>query len=161
MLLICFEDPDLGQRTSDFDSNRWLAQLRMEGEMSLGASRLLPYVDASWTEDNSRGFTDDLDIRVRGLTVRLGQLRLGSNIEIPVALKQGKMTITGGLGVTPSYTDNNGSDPALSQTRARADFGIDYQLNKNTYLNFDSHYDGIGVSDYKSFGLSFSAEFKF
>ena len=158
---IRFEDPALGQRTGDFDSTRWLAQLRMEGEISLGTSRLQPYVDASWTEDSSSGFTDDLGIRVPGLTVRLGQLRLGSNIKIPVAVKQGEMTITGGLGMTPSYTDNNDPDPALSQTRARADFGIDYKLNKNTYLNFDSHYDGIGVSDYKSFGLSFSAEFKF
>ena len=152
---IRFQDPARGQRTSDFDSTRWLAQLRMEGEMSLGASRLLPYVDASWIEDSSSSFTDNRDTRVPGLTVRLGQLRLGSNIEIPVALKQGQMTITGGLGVTPSYTDNNSPDPALSQTRARADFGIDYKLNKNTYLNFDSHYDDIGVSDYKSFGLSF------
>ncbi len=160
---IRFQDPDLGLlRTGGFDSTRWLAQLRMEGEVPLkGGSILLPYADASWIEDSSDGFTDDLGIRVPGRTVRLGQLGLGSNIEIPVAVKQGEMTVTGGLGVVLSHTENGGPDPALPQTRGRAEFGIDYKLNENTYLDLDSYYDGIGVSDYRSLGLSFTAEFNF
>ena len=134
----------------------------MEGEAEFGnGSRLIPYADASWVEDRAEAFTDNLGIRVAGQTIRVGQMELGSDVEIPIDVVRGEMTVVGGLGVILSHTDGGFTDPAFSRTRGRVELGVDYRLSDRTYLEFDSYYDGIGTSGFEGYGLSLGAEFSF
>ena len=152
-----------GGRKGSFDTERMLAKIRAEGEIPLDDAgfTLSPYVDAGWFEDRAEAFTDDQGIQVRGQTVRLGQLELGSDFAVPVSARQGNLLITGGMGVIMSHTDGGSGDSALSEARGRVEFGVDYRVSETARLTLDSFYDGIGVSDFKSYGLSFSAEFQF
>ena len=161
---IRFIDRNLGTRTGSFDTTRMLAQLRMEGEIALtdreNGSQLLPYVDAGWVEEKAAVFTDTTGNRVPGQKVSTGQLELGSNLRMPIAMNHGAMTLTGGLGVIWSNTEGKyiTSD---TQGRGRGEIGFSYDLNEDVRIDFESFYDGIGTSDYESYGLSLRAEMKF
>ena len=161
---IRFIGPALGVRTGSFDTRRLLAQLRVEGEIALSAEdsgpRLIPYADALWTEDRVNAFTDNGGIRVPGQKVSIGQLELGSNVEVPVAVRTGAMALTGGLGLVWSNTEGDyiTSD---SRSRGRGEIGFSYDLDDNVQIDFESFYDGIGASGYESYGLSLRAEMKF
>ena len=165
---IRFMDTGLGvMRTGSFDSRRLLAQLRVEGEIALSGwdngetvPRLIPYADARWTQDRANAFIDNGGIRVLGQKVSTGQLELGSNIEFPIAMRTGAMTVNGGFGLVWSNTkgDYITSD---SGGRGRGEIGFSYNVDDNLRIGFESFYDGIGSSRYEGYGLSLSAEMKF
>ena len=87
-------------------------------------------------------------------------MELGSNVEIPIAVRTGAMTLTGGLGLVWSNTEGD-YIPSDSGGRGRGEFGFSYDLDDNLRIEFDSFYDGIGTSRYEGYGLSLSAEMKF
>ena len=165
---IRFIDRDLGIRTGSFDTTQLLAQIRVEGEIALSdrdeGPRLIPYADARWIEDRAKAFNDGIGNRfvnrVPGQKVSTGQLELGSNVEIPVAVNHGEMTLTGGLGLVYANTEGDyiTSD---SRGRGRGEIGFSYGLDDNVRIDFESFYDGIGTSRYEGYGLSLSAEMKF
>ena len=157
-------DPALGVRTGSFDTRRLLAQLRVEGEIALSdgqeGPRLIPYADVRWTEDRAAAFTDNVDIRVPGQKVSVGEFELGSNVEVPIAMGHGAMTFTGGLGVVYSNTEGDYIG-TVSRSRGRGEIGLSYGLDDNVQIDFESFYDGIGTSGDEGYGLSLSAEMKF
>ena len=162
---IRFMDTGLGvMRTGSFDTRRLLAQVRLEGEIAMSdrdeGPRLIPYADARWIEDRAKAFTDNIGNRVPGQKVSIGQLELGSNIEVPIAVRTGEMTFTGGLGLVWSNTEGDyiTSD---SGGRGRGEIGFSYGLDETQRIEFESFYDGIGSSRYENYGLSLSAEMKF
>ena len=161
---IRFIDPALGVRTGSFDSKRLLAQVRVEGDIAfwdrVEGSRLIPYADARWVEDRAAAFTDNINNRVPGQKISIGQLELGSNVEIPIAVDTGAMTLTGGLGLVWSNTEGD-YIPSDSGGRGRGEIGLSYALDDNLRIGFESFYDGIGSSGYEGYGLSLSAEMKF
>ena len=165
---IRFIDRDLGVRTGSFDTTQLLAQIRVEGEIALSdrdeGPRLIPYADARWIEDRAEAFTDRIGNRfvnrVPGQKVNTGQLELGSNVEIPVAVNHGEMTLTGGLGLVYANTEGD-YIPSDSRGRGRGEIGFSYGLDANVQIDFESFYDGIGTSRYEGYGLSLSAEMKF
>ena len=169
---IRFMDTGLGvMRTGSFDTRRLLAQIRVEGEIAMSGRnhgddggeegpRLRPYADLRWIEDRANAFTDNVNNRVPGQKVSTGQLELGSNIEIPIAVRTGEMTFTGGLGLVYSNTEGD-YIPSDSRGRGRGEIGFSYDLDDNLRIDLDSFYDGIGTSRYEGYGLSLSAEMKF
>ena len=172
---IRFMDTGLGvMRTGSFDTRRLLAQIRVEGEIAMsgrnhgdhgddgGADgpRLIPYADARWIEDRAAGFADNVNNRVPGQTVSIGQLELGSNVEIPIAVRTGAMTLTGGLGLVWSNTEGDYIN-SESRSHGRGEIGFSYDLDDNLRIDLDSFYDGIGTSRYEGYGLALSAEMKF
>ena len=169
---IRFIDTGLGvMRAGSFDTKRLLAQIRVEGEIAMSGRdhgddggvegpRLRPYADLRWIEDRAEAFTDNVNNLVPGQKVSTGQLELGSNVEIPIAVRTGAMTFTGGLGLVWSNTEGDyiGSE---SRSHGRGEIGFSYDLDDNLQIDFESFYDGIGTSRYEGYGLSLSAEMKF
>ena len=162
---IRFNDPGLGkEQMGSFDTKRLFAQLRVEGEIALsdgdGGPRLIPYADGRWIKDRAAAFSDSIGNRVPGQKVSVGQLELGSNVEIPIAMSHGAMTFTGGLGMVYSSTEGDYFS-SESRSRGRGEIGFSYGLDDNVQIDFESFYDGIGTSGYEGYGLSLSAEMKF
>ena len=163
---IRFNDSELGEimRMGSFDTTRMLAQLRLEGEIALSdgdeGPRLIPYADTHWFEDRAAAFTDSIGTRISGQTISIGQLELGSNVEVPIAMSHGAMTFTGGLGLVYSKTEGD-YIPSVSRSRGRGEIGFSYGLDDNVRIDFESFYDGIGTSGYEGYGLSLNAEIKF
>ena len=152
---IRFTDEVLGLRTGSFDTTIWLASLRVEGEVLLDYAnrdvRVVPHLDIDWIEDEAAPFTDDGGNPVPGQTVRLQELALGSDVELPLRFGQRDATISGGLSVIltreESWVDGATRLPAVSDTFGRARFGLDYQLNPRVRLEFGGSYEGIEASD--------------
>ena len=163
---IRFNDSQLGEtmRVGSFDTTRLLAQLRIKGEIALSdgdeGPRLIPYADTRWFEDRAAAFTDSIGTRIPGQTVSIGQLELGSNVEVPIAMSHGAMTFTGGLGLVYSKTEGD-YIPSVSRSRGRGEMGFSYGLDDKVRIDFESFYDGIGASGYEGYGLSLNAEIKF
>ena len=160
-----FNDDVFEERNGSFSTTRWLAQLRMEGEIALSTpwsdgSRLIPYADARWIEDRAAAFTDSIGIRVPGQKVSIGEFELGSNIEVPISMTHGSMTFTGGLGVVFSNADGD-YIRSESRSRGRGEVGLSYSLDDNVQIDFEGYFDGFGTSQYESYGLSLSAVMKF
>ena len=167
---IRFIDPGagIGTRSGSFDTTRYLAQLRVNGEISLSDGndglRLIPYADARWIEDRAAAFvtgsTTGFRISVPGQKVSVSQLELGSDVEVPIAVSDGAMTFTGGLGVVYSNTKGDFVD-SVSRIHGRGEMGFSYDLDNNVRVDFSSFYDGIGNSRYEGYGLSLNAEMRF
>ena len=175
---IRFTDTGLGRvRTGSFDTRRLLAQIRVEGEIAMSGRnhghdgnngnngrkngpRLRPYADLRWVEDRAEAFTDNIKNRVPGQSVSIGQLELGSNVEVPMAVRTGELTFIGGLGLVYSKTEGD-YIPSDSRAYGRGEIGFSYDLDDNLRIDLDSFYDGIGTSRYEGYGLSLSAEMKF
>ena len=160
-----FNDDVFEERNGSFSTTRWLAQLRMEGEIALSTpwsdgSRLIPYADARWIEDSAAAFTDSIGIRVPGQKVSIGEFELGSNIEVPISMAHGSMTFTGGLGVVFSNADGD-YIRSESRSRGRGEVGLSYSLDDNVQIDFEGYFDGFRTSQYDSYGLSLSAVMKF
>ena len=168
---IRFIDSVLGvTRTGSFDTRRLLAQLRMEGEIALSdgsdgdeGPRLIPYADARWIENRAAAFTTVSATGfspVPGQKVSISRLELGSRVKVPIAVRHGSMTLTGGLGLVWSNTEGDHVN-SVSRSHGRGEIGFSYGLDDNVQIDLESFYDGIGTSGYEGYGLSLSAEMKF
>ena len=149
-------------RTDTFDTQRLLAQFRVEGEILLdyGDIRLTPHLDASWVEDE---ISDDSGLRISGQAIRLGEVALGSGVEIPVQGRQ-NMTFTGGLSVISTRKDDVEAlaNPSTSLTRGRLELGLDYRVSQAIRLEFGGFYEEARDMDADpSAGLSFGLSSSF
>ena len=179
---IRFVDPGagIGVRTGTFDTERWLAQLRVEGEIALlpksGHSRgtrrdsglrdlrLIPFVDARWIEERATAFvtgsTTGSGISVPGQKITVAEMEFGTDVEIPITVNHGAMMATGGLGLVYSGLDGDHVGSG-SRTHGRLDAGFTYDSDETVRIDFGSFYDGIGTSRYENYGLSINVELKF
>ena len=159
-------EPGKGTRTGRFNTSRWLAQLRMEGNVNLGSrgTRLIPYADIRQIQGETETFMAlterGTQIRVPGQTVKTGQLEFGSNIEIPLAVNKGELLFTAGAGIILSRTKGQYVQD-LSSHRGRIEAGLQYRLDDSVFYEFDAFMDGIAESGYRGYGLSLAAEYKF
>ena len=161
---IRFFDSVLGlTRTGHFDIRRLLAQLRMEGEIALSdgsdgdeGPRLIPYADAHWIENRAAAFTTVSATGfspVPGQKVSISRLELGSKVKVPIAVRHGLMTLTGGLGLVWLNTEGDHVN-SVSRSHGRSEIGFSYGLDDNVQVDLESFYDGIGTFGYEGYGLS-------
>ena len=159
-------EPGKGTRTGRFNTSRWLAQLRMEGNVNLGSrgTRLIPYADIRQIQGEADPFMAATErgthIRVSGQTVKTGQLEFGSNVEIPIDVQRGEMLFTVGAGIILSRTKGQYIQDS-SNHRGRIEAGLQYRLDENVFYEFDAFMDGIAASGYRGYGLSLTGEYKF
>ena len=161
---IRFSGDNLGLRTGFFGTQRRLASLRLEGEVFLDYDsreiRLTPHLGAGWTQDKADPFIDDRGIRVPGQTIRLGELALGSDIQIPIRMGERDATFTGGLTIISTRTETHRQgmtgNLTTSDTTGRLDLGLDYKFNEEDQLELGGFYEGIGESSASESNAGFS-----
>ena len=150
--------------TGEFGTARWLAQLRMEGNVALDAGlALTPFADLTGARDRQRGFTDSLGRQVGGQTVSLGQAKFGVDFRLPLHVEQGNLALTGGAAGVFSSTDSGAAGAGVEAVRARLGLGLglDYRLDDTYSFEVKGNYDGIGARDYQSFGLRGDLKIRF
>ena len=150
--------------TGEFGTARWLAQLRMEGNVALDAGlALTPFADLTGARDRQRGFTDSLERQVGGQTVSLGQAKFGVDFRLPLHVEQGNLALTGGAAGVFSSTDSGAAGAGVEAARARLGLGLglDYSLDDTYSFEVKGNYDGIGARDYQSFGLRGDLKIRF
>lgn len=155
----------LGTYTDDFDGERWFGQARITGESKQEQLTLFPYLDFSHVSEKQDAYVDGLSNAVAGQSIRLSTLSLGLDFSHPLPAQTGALTLIGGVSGVWSDTSGSGTAagivPGGDTTRGRIELGLDYQLHSNKRLALGTFYDGIGASDYDSYGMSFSLDTKF
>ena len=154
--------------TGTFDTQRWLASFRLEGEVLLDyddrAIRLIPHFDAGWVQDKVEAFTDSAGMQVYGQTIRFSEVALGSDIEVPVRFGQRDAMITGGLSLVSTREQSQGQNArvSVSDTYGRLELGLGYRLANGIELEFGGSYDDVeGTNSEDKFSLSFGLSNQF
>lgn len=147
-----------GTYEDSFDSDRWLVQSRVTGEIKRGALTLMPLLDVSYASDDQKAYTDSLGNLIPQQDFSLTTARLGVDFSHPLQVSRGEMMLTGGLSGIWSTTSGTGTAPGVTPigdtARARADLGLDYRLENNSLLAANVFYDGIGESGFENYSIS-------
>ena len=159
---IRFNDPALGTRTGKFNTRKFLAGIKVSGEIPLSETgiQLVPYTEYDLFSDRAAGFTGQSDITVPGQNIELDRLELGADLFIPVSTHEGRMTVSSGLGLVRKKTRaSHMKDEQHNYGRGEA--GLAYNINDRVQINLKGYHEGIGAPGYKSYGIAFDAELKF
>ena len=159
---------DSALRRGAFDTTSWLASIRLEGEMDLDYGnrviRLIPHVDSSWVRDEVKAFTDDEGVKVPGQVVHFGEVKLGSDIEIPLRFGRREAMFTTGLSLVSTRESariegRSQAQQSVSDTHGRAELGLDYQLNNRIQLEFGGIYNDSDKGGSSSVSLGIRSRF--
>ena len=154
-------------RSASFDSERWLAQARVEGAYRLGnGATLIPLADLSHARDEMEPFQDGDGEQVAGQTIGVSKLQLGAELEIPVETARGDLRLRPGLRFVASDASGEAfageeSGATVLRLRGRIDFGIDYRLDDDLVLGFGSFYSGLGRKDLETYGAGLDLRLEF
>ncbi|WP_139204611.1 Ig-like domain-containing protein [Pacificibacter marinus] len=149
----------LGTYTDSFDTERWLAQVNVSGELMYHATTFIPSVQVTYTTDDQAAYTDGLGNLIPSQGVEIWQAAVGVDFSHQVALQNSKtsLELTGGVAAIGSSTRGSGYansvTPTYENTRARLKMGANYTMENGARLSIDTFYDGIGVDNYESYGL--------
>ena len=163
-----------GTVNATFDSERWLVQGRVEGTYQLGnGTTLIPLADFSHARDEMEAFQDaNVSAQRAGVrAIAVTKLQLGAEFEIPVETASGDLMLKPGLRLvvsdsTGAGAGENSTSPAdaAADYRARVDFGVNYRLEDNLVLGFESFYSAHGTSgedESSIYGAGLNLQFEF
>lgn len=148
----------LGTYTDDFDTKRWLTQLRATGDYMVQDTTLMPLLDFTYTEDQQQTYIDSLGNTIPNQTVDLMQWSIGMDFKTPI-VEAGSLELVGGL--SGIYSSSNGATaaPEFENWRGRTHLGLDY-AGTHTTFRLGTFYDGLG-SDYESYGANLTLDIRF
>jgi hypothetical protein len=156
-----------GTYTDDFDTERWLAQIKVAGELDYGATTLRPSLQFSYTTDEQLAYVDTFSNLIPSQRIELAQLAFGLEFNHFVSLADSSNTLelTGGISAIGSSTSGTGTAatvvPSYTGGRARAKLGTHYSLANGGVFSISAYLDGIGTNGYHSYGgdIGFSLAF--
>ncbi|MGJ8617961.1 MAG: hypothetical protein ACSHWS_14060 [Sulfitobacter sp.] len=140
-------------------TKRMLLQAKVQGAYDLGAVTLKPLLDATYTTDKRKAYSHSSGLALAEESVRLGHVAIGADFEMPVNVSYGTLKIKGGLSGIWAETNRTIASPVQSSFeggRAKANLGFDYEFDNGGLLRADAFYDGLGASDYRSYGMGIS-----
>ena len=154
-----------GTYTDKFETERWLAQFEVSGEIVQNKLTLRPLVDLSYTTDKQLAYTDSLGNTIPDQSIALGQLKLGVDFSAPVEVGSGDLELFGGISGIWSHTNASGNAVKVvypsDGARGRVELGLNYVAPNDGQLNLSTFYDGIGQSGYEAYGFTLGYQFKF
>jgi outer membrane autotransporter protein len=116
----------------------------------------------SYFQEHQNSYIDSLGVTIPDQTVALGQFRLGPTV-------RGDFQTAGGLsyqpvfaldaiynfGTTRGVVTTNSDTPHTDGWRGRLKAGVNLMTKGGSTLNLNAIYDGLGQSDFESWGISF------
>ena len=148
-----------GVATGSFGASRWLVSGKLSGNIKKDDYTITPSVSVAYFEETQEAYTNSAATAVPEQTVSLGEVRFGPTLSKAMELDNG-MQFTPKLGISGVWNfgvDNNnatqGSVLGDDDLRARVDAGFSATNPDNgMILTLEAFYDGIGASDYDSYG---------
>lgn len=151
-------DP-FGLYTDQFDTNRQLLRARITGNLAAGRWTISPQIGVIHFAETQKAYTDSLGNRIPDQDVSLGRVSFGPTIgtRVPVSDKlavEPYAKVTGFWDFEQADIVDPASGMAYSteKMRARTEAGMAFVFTKGWRLTTDVFYDGIGVTDYESYG---------
>ena len=158
-------DPGAGGLVLDgIKTDRWLLQAKVQGAIDYGSVVVKPLFDASYTRDTMEGYSNGAGTTLAKESIGLGQVELGVDFDMPLDVSVGSMMLTGGISGIWSETSEtyaNTLETNFEGSRASVRLGMNYTLENGGQFKVGTYYDGLGASDYNSYGLNLSYGLKF
>ena len=154
-----------GTYEDDFDTSRLLAQLKVTGDYAYGQTVLSPYLNGAYVKDDQDAYTDGLGNVIAAQSIDLKQVAFGFDVAHPVAVKSGDLELSGGVSGIWSSTGGTAVAqtvlPGYAGWRGKLDLGLNYVSPRHGTLSIKAYLDGLGASDYQSYGLSLGYTLRF
>ena len=147
----------IGTYTDNYSSNRWMLNGKVTGRVKQKGYTLEPNINVNMVQDKTESYTDSLGNNILGSNIKIAQGSIDLDARIPMAVDNGKLEWL--AGVAAVYSDASGSGgaanvvPAFEGGRARLDAGIDRKWKKSSVI-LTGFYDGVGASNYESYGAN-------
>lgn len=148
----------IGTYTDSFDTERWLASVKVEGSYDLGDLKIKPGVSLSYFEETQNAYTDTNANLIAAQTISLGEFKFGPSATRSFDIGNGytmrtNMGVSGiiNFGVNNANTSTSNAF-ANEELRARVDAGFSLENEYGVRFTAAAYYDGIGTSGYESIG---------
>jgi outer membrane autotransporter protein len=156
---IALNDPVVGSRAGNFETDRWLASATLTGNEYFGPWRLSPQVQVSYGNEESDAYTTSLGQSVSSTEATIG--RLTGTLEVGYRTELGNgMTVEPHVSVSGIWNFDsdaltfNGIVYDTDEARAKIEGGIIIQTPEGLGLRWAGSYDGLGSSDYNAYSGS-------
>ena len=151
----------LGLFTDQFQTERLLLQAGLTGDFRIEEFTFNPFVRATYYREQQKSYVDSLGNTIPEQTFDLGRLEFGPEVTWAVPTS-GEIDLGLSLGLSGIYDFSqlsNGTAPGLASSgtpfRARIKSGVDIGVPDTSFrIAAEGFYDGIGVSDFQSYGGS-------
>ncbi|AHM04722.1 hypothetical protein roselon_02395 [Roseibacterium elongatum DSM 19469] len=154
-----------GTFTDDFDTERWLTLIALEGAYETEHLRYFPRLQISHAVDTQLAYVDSLANLVPEQTVRLSEVSAGVDFEAPLLGDDSGHLLTWGMSGIWSRVEGDGAASAfIDETeggRGRVDLGYRYAGNGLWSLSSDVFVDGIGSGDFTTYGVALGFDMRF
>lgn len=154
-----------GAYTDDYTSERWLATVKVSGNIERDAFTLRPNVNVKYVSDENESYVDSLGNDIAASDVTIAQAAIGLDAIIPVAVASGSLDLL--LGVSGIHSEESFTGASadirddLSQSRGRIDLGFEWQGEAGSVFTASMFYDGLGADDFEAQGLSLAYHITF
>ena len=151
----------IGTYTDSFETERWLARLKLQGSYDLSNQvSVKPEVSISYFEETQAAYTDTNSNLIPEQKISLGEFKFGPTITRSFDIGSGyTMRATTGLSCIANFSVRNASNStsnafADEDLRARIDGKLEIENEYGIRFTAAGYYDGIGASDFESYGGS-------
>ncbi|MEQ8435844.1 MAG: Ig-like domain-containing protein, partial [Oceanicaulis sp.] len=146
-------DP-LGLYVDDFETDRWLLEANLAGEIFRGNWRITPEAGLAWFSEDSGAYTDSLGFAIPGQSVTLGRLRFGPEFAYRF-VKSEKAYIEPYMSLQAIYNfdqaeviNATGFLEGLSEFRADARVGLNAAFDNGARLSGEITLNGLGDGEF-------------
>ncbi|WP_112322782.1 autotransporter outer membrane beta-barrel domain-containing protein [Oceanibium sediminis] len=151
-----------GTGDASFETERWLAKVKVSGEVQKGRTTWMPYLEAAYTEDYQDGFVSTLGNNVPAQTISTAEMTLGLTFEHDLDERN---AITGEVDWIGSRERVVSREELLNQDilahRGRLSAGWIHRNPAGYSIELSGYLDGIGRSDYEAKGASVQFGYRF
>lgn len=149
-----------GTYTDTFETSRVLVEASLSGQYLVQGWTVSPNVSLAYLHEKQKSYVDSLNVTIPAQTVSLGQLRFGPNVSRRFTQPDGS-SFEPFVSLDGIYTFGSSDDIVSAEAtkeaeglRARIEAGFTTTNEYGTQLSVRANYDGIGLSDFESYGVS-------
>ena len=152
--------------TDDFETERFLAQVKISGMIAQGQTNWIPSLGLTYASDRVAAYRDTPGNKLPEQEIELSQLELGFGFDTPAPFvpNSADVRLTGGITAIGSYIEQSGDgdtiEPDYEGGRARLDLGMRYAVGGGQFV-IETFYDGIGADDYEAYGALLGVDLQF
>lgn len=147
--------------TDTFDTDRWLIDASLSGSFDWNNWVVSPVVSISYIEERQHGYVDSLNVTIPKQTVSLGQVKFGPTFSTRIEAAN-HMVVEPSFTLNGIYNFGNRNGPLITNNtadetdgfRARIEASMRLTNRYGTQLEMGANYDGIGKSDFESYGAN-------
>ena len=156
-----------GAYTDRYMTSRWLARTKLSGSFQRGLWTIQPYTALAYFSETQSAYTDSLANLIPPQTITLGEAKLGAEFSRSFTSQRGNpVALTLGAAAMTNFalTTNPGSQSfpfGAVIWRSQINLGLSTYTANGWTLSFEGFLDGLGVSNYMSYGGTLRAEIRF